>query len=110
MERCKGCGAPRWWSDANWDLVPPESVDRNRCFGCMKVIMDWETSEKSLEALKQMMRDAVIRLDHPQRNMEYYVDLAQRVAEIHDEIEDRLHVDRHFISTSYIDRQVDGTY
>lgn len=107
MERCKGCGAPRWWSDSNWNVAPPESVDKRKCFGCM---MDWETSEKDLEALRKMVWEAVIKLDAPERNMEYYVDLASRLAEIHDEIEDKLSVNRHFISPRYIQRPVDGTY
>lgn len=105
MERCKGCGAPRWWSDATWSVYPG-TVNQNKCFGCM---MDWETSEESLENLREMMWQALLKLDSPQRNMAYYTDLAQRVAEIHDEIEDRLYVDRHFISTKYIEKPVNGT-
>jgi galactose-1-phosphate uridylyltransferase len=57
-------------------------------------MMDWEQAEKELQTLREMMRQTLASLDNPQQNMEYYMDLARQVSELHDEIEDRLHVGR----------------
>jgi galactose-1-phosphate uridylyltransferase len=73
-------------------------------------MMDWEQAEKELQTLREMMRQTLASLDNPQQNMEYYMDLARQVSELHDEIEDRLHVGRHFLSNKYITRPVNGTH